>query len=367
MQRSFSCLTFILNSRLHGLNSDYFEEVVPLPELTLLPEEKDGIVGVFDLRGELLPVLDLSHKLGYPMADYRLSDSLIVVKCFQFRIGIIINRFSDIRAISSHEIVSSINTQVDHDLESLTADQSEIIVGVVVREDEVLILSDLENWISVPQITAALDFVIRQKENSQNSDLVSDELSSMEEKQIVFCPAATDEEKTIFRNRAESLKVSLQIQELTDLQPVVVFYLGDHLWGINSGDVREFVDIKKIIPVPCCPTHIIGNANLRGEILTIIDLRAFLNVPVLETSSPCKVIVVEVKETVVGVMVDSIRDAAFLLDLKGMVSATSALPEVESDYLQGAIPYGSDDQQLIALLNLPNLLCKSGLVVDELV
>ncbi|MBE9140887.1 purine-binding chemotaxis protein CheW [Nodosilinea sp. LEGE 07088] len=366
MQQNSSYLTFSLGNYLYGINSDYFEEVIPLPELILLPEVDDGIVGIFDLRGEILPVLDLNYKLGYPKTDYRLSDSLIIIKCFQIKIGIIINGFSDIREISSHEIVNSDPTQMNSDLEDLTTDRSAIIAGVVTREDEVWVLSGLENWLSEAQITAFLGSLTQQEEG-ENIDLPLDELIKTEENEIIFCPTSTDEERAIFRSRAESLKASAQIQELTDLQSFVVFYLGDHLWGIDSGIVREFVDIKKIIPVPCCPKHIIGNANLRGEILTIVDLRVFLNIPVLEILSSCKVIVVEFEEMVMGVRVDSIRDATFLINPKSILSTATALPNLENDYLQGAVPYEEDDQQLVGILNLPSLLFKGGFVVDELV
>lgn len=367
MQQNSSYLTFSLNSRLYGINSDYLEEVLPLPELILLPEVDCGIVGIFDLRGETLPVLDLNNKLGYPTTDYRLSDGLIVVRCSQLQIGIIINGFSDIRTISSQEIVKSSNTQVNGDSESLITDQSEIIAGMAIGEDEIWILNDLEYWILAPRIATILDSLIQQKEDAKNSDLSLNGSILAREKQIIFCPTATNEERAIFRNRTESLKASSQAQELTELQPIVVFALGDRLWGVDSGNVREFVDIKKITPVPCCPIHIIGNTNLRGEILTVVDMRKSLNIPILEISAPCKVIVVEFEDLVVGIMVDNIRDAMFLMNSQDMVSATTALPEVEGDYLQGAIPYEENDQQLIGILNLPKLLLKGGLVIDELV
>jgi len=251
MPQSSSYLTFSLNSRLYGLNSDYFEEVISLPELLLLPEISCGVVGTFDLRGETVPVLDLNSKLGYPTTDYRLSDSLLIVKCSQFKLGIIINGFSSIRTINLHEIVEASNMQDDGALGSLTTNQSEVIAGTTIGEDKIWILNNLEDWFAVPQI-ASIDSLVSQ-ENVQNNNLPLNASGLASEKKNIFCPAATNEERAIFRSRAESLKASLKTQELIELQPIVVFALGGRLWGVDSLQVREFVDIKKITPVPCCP------------------------------------------------------------------------------------------------------------------
>jgi purine-binding chemotaxis protein CheW len=367
MQQNSSYLIFSLNNKLYGIKSNYFEEVLPLPELILLPEVDCGIVGSFDLRGETLPVLDLNNKLGYPQLGYRLSDSLIVVRCSQLRIGIIIHGFPDIRTISLQEIVKSSNNQLNDDLKPLIVDQSEIIIGAALGEDKVWILNDLENWIMASQIRTILDGLICQKEEIRNSNLLLNQSILGEEKQNIFCLTATNEEKAIFRNRAESLKASSQPQEPIESQPLVVFTLGTRLWGIDSGNVREFIDIKKLTPVPCCPIHIIGNTNLRGEILTLVDIRKPLNLPITEIPIPCKAIVVELEDMVVGIMVDSIRDAMFLMNSQDIVSATTALPDVEKNYLQGAIAYEENNQQLIGILDLSKLLVKGGLVIDELV
>jgi purine-binding chemotaxis protein CheW len=368
MQQNYYFI-FKLNSDIYGIDSSYVEEVLSLPELILLPELDCDIVGIFDLRGKMLPVLDLSKSLGYPKTDYHLSDSVIVIRSPQFRIGIIINGFSDMRSISLSEIVKSATHEVESFPEPLPDSSAEIIAGMVISENKIWILNDLENWIKTAQILAALDSFNQQNYHSNNGSQTLDGSTLGEEKTITFCPTATDEERAVFRNRAKSLKVSFQVQEQRELQAIVVFALGEYLWGIDSGSVREFVDIKTIIPVPCCPIHIIGNTNLRGEVLTLVDIRKLLNLPILEISTPCKVMIVQFGDegAVVGIMVDRIHDAMFLLNLQDVVSAATTLPKIERAYLRGVVPYGDNNQQFVGILDLPKLLLKGGLVVDELV
>jgi purine-binding chemotaxis protein CheW len=358
-------LTFSLNGYLYGINSSYVEEVLPLPELILLPEMDGSIVGIFDLRGEILPVLDLSNELGYPKTDYRLSDSLIIARYSELRLGIIIHGFSNIRTISSQEIVKSDTAPMESDPDASPTHLANIIAGMIIDEDKIWILHDLENWISTSQVIGILDAFTQQKKGTKNGNLLLEKSSLEEENKIIFCPTATEAERAIFRNRAESLKTLLQTQEQTELQPIVVFSLGDCFWGIDSDHVREFVDVKKIIPIPCCPIHIIGNTNLRGEVLTIVDIRKSLDIPVLEISVPCKVIVVEIKDAVVGIRVDRIVDATFLLNVQEMILATNVLSDLRNAYLRGTVPYQGNSQQPINVLDLSKLLLKSGLVVDE--
>jgi purine-binding chemotaxis protein CheW len=62
----------------------------------------------------------------------------------------------------------------------------------------------------------------------------------------------------------------------TEEVQVVEFLLGDDTYAVNLFDVREIVEASKITPLPHAPNHIRGIIDLRGEITTIIDLRALI-------------------------------------------------------------------------------------------
>jgi purine-binding chemotaxis protein CheW len=72
--------------------------------------------------------------------------------------------------------------------------------------------------------------------------------------------------------------------------------------------VREFTDLQRIIPVPCCPDYIVGDLNLRGDILTVVDIRQALQMPVVEAAPTAKVMVVPLGDSLVGVLVDQVFD-----------------------------------------------------------
>ncbi|PSB52315.1 chemotaxis protein CheW, partial [filamentous cyanobacterium Phorm 6] len=139
----------------------------------------------------------------------------------------------------------------------------------------------------------------------------------------------------------------------------VVALNGEH-FGINLGVVREFTDIRQVTPVPCTPDRIIGNMNLRGEILTLVDIRNVLNMSP-DTKSLSQAIVVEIEDLVAGVVVDEILDIIHL-NLSDLATIPAAINSVNREYLRGTAFY---EEKIITVLNLQKLFTKGGIVVDE--
>jgi purine-binding chemotaxis protein CheW len=114
--------------------------------------------------------------------------------------------------------------------------------------------------------------------------------------------------------------------------------LNGEFFGVNLNRVREFTDVKKVTPIPCCPGHIIGNMNLRGEILTLIDIRGLLNLPLNSIAEGYKAMVVEVDGIVSGITVEEVYDVMFL-NPKDITSVPTAIHSINDEYLKGATPY----------------------------
>ena len=84
-----------------------------------------------------------------------------------------------------------------------------------------------------------------------------------------FCPDATPEDRAIFHERARNL---MHPPEKFDPCRAVTLcrcrFKGEY-FGVELELVREFSDMYNLTPIPCCPEHIVGNMNLRGNIVTI--------------------------------------------------------------------------------------------------
>jgi purine-binding chemotaxis protein CheW len=361
-----SYFIFSVNQHRYGIDTIYVEEVFALPELTPTPKASRDIVGILDFRGESVPVMNLSITLGQPSLNYRLTDNLVVLKWEDLRIGIIVNQVHDVKTISSDEI----KTEISHKQEWTGVERKKIIAGKVSNED-IVILSNPGNWLWYAEIQELISVkdssAATQARSPSNQQPISGFESPLTQQPTLF-PNATSQEREIFRKRADNLKASVQRQDLKDLKPLMVVALGDDFFGIDVETVREFVDVRKVTPIPCCPSYIIGNMNLRGEILTLIDLREFLepskrSTPTIEGA---KAMVIEVRNVVVGVMVKAIGDTMFLLDQREVMNSPNVSDSINLNkkYLQGIASY---HEKVMTILDIQKIFFNSGLIIDEVI
>ncbi|MCA1990605.1 MAG: chemotaxis protein CheW [Coleofasciculus sp. S288] len=354
-------LVFGLNNCLYGIRKDFIEEIFELPELTLIPQAPRNIVGVVNVRGNSLPIMDLNVRLDHQSSDYRLTDNVVVLKWKDLRAGIIVNEVHEFKIIAPEEI----KTELFHPQKSSIDTQKRIIYGIVRDLEDILILSNPENWLldtEFKSIFSLKDTLQKELQREPELDNFPPNGSNLVSKQNFFCPNATPEERVIFQKRAEFLKQSPDRQDLKSLKPLAVIALNRELFGIDLTLVREFTEIHKVTPIPCCPVHIIGNMNLRGEILTLVDIRRLLNLPLSNIPNGSKSMIVEVEGIVAGVMVEEVCDVMFLLNPQEIRPIPTAIHSINSEYLQGIAPY---QEKMMNLLNLQKLFFKSGFIVDE--
>jgi len=108
-----------------------------------------------------------------------------------------------------------------------------------------------------------------------------------------------------------------------ELNRFIEFSLGSENYAIPLLLVREVVSIPEITPIPKSPSHFLGIMNLRGEIISVVDLRKKLKIEVKKDKEEV-VVIVAIGEKNIGVIVDSINKVlAFSAD------EVSEMPEVE--------------------------------------
>ena len=83
----------------YGLDVRAVREIVWLPELAPIEELPPYITGVFNLRGRVVPVMDLGLRFGHARAPYLTSDRIIVIDSGEARVGVVANELHDVSAI----------------------------------------------------------------------------------------------------------------------------------------------------------------------------------------------------------------------------------------------------------------------------
>ena len=87
---------------------------------------------------------------------------------------------------------------------------------------------------------------------------------------------------------------------------VVEFLLAYETYGIESSYVREICPLKELTPVPCTPPFVLGIINVRGQIISVIDMKIFFDLPEHGLTDLNKVIIVHDEKMEFGILADSI-------------------------------------------------------------
>ncbi len=127
----------------------------------------------------------------------------------------------------------------------------------------------------------------------------------------------------------------------------VTFQLGQEVYGVVVKNVREILRINNISPVPGAPDYIVGITNIRGNVVSVIDGRSRINLPLAEHTDLSRMIVMESKDDIVAVVVDRVAD---IIDLpESLVNASPKLAKGSSSkYISGVM---SREDELIIILD----------------
>ncbi len=348
-------LIFSLNGCRYGVEASCVQEVFFLPELTPVAEAPPDIVGVINLRGNILPVMDLDLRLGHRAREYQLTDSVIVLDLQGFQIGIIVHQVHEVQDLAPEEVTRELFYG-----RKLPAHSHPFVSGVAKVGGGIVMLLNHENLIRYSEAVEPL-ISDESADRFAASENYSKESEAVQRAPRVFCPHATAESRAIFRERAENLRSSTDQQDFAGLLPLAIIGLQGEYFGLELEMVREFTDIRKVTPIPCTPAHIVGNMNLRGEIVTLVDIRSLLNLPLTGITQASKAMVIHIEDVVAGVTVDEVFDVMYLHP-EQIKPIPAAVHSANDEYLRGTAPYGD---KMMTLLDMPKILTKGELTVNE--
>lgn len=113
-------LVFPLNKQLYAFDISVVEELIPLPELTQIGGNIPFIKGVIDLRGTIIPVIDLKMRLGLESREYELDNAVVVIKVSDLIAGVIVDQGSFVIEFPLDDVSSSPEIIQDLDREYIS-------------------------------------------------------------------------------------------------------------------------------------------------------------------------------------------------------------------------------------------------------
>ncbi|MCL5267335.1 MAG: chemotaxis protein CheW [Bacteroidetes bacterium] len=176
------------------------------------------------------------------------------------------------------------------------------------------------------------------------------------------------EKKRILKARAKALAREPKVEEQKYIE-VVEFLLAYEKYGIVSSYVREVYPLKELTPVPCTPRFVLGIVNARGQILSVIDIKKFFDIPEKGLTDLNKVIIIQSDSLPagtprtsgsgpIGILADVILGVSHVA-LGELQPSLPTLTGIREEYLMGV------SRDRVAILDAGKLLSDRNIIVHE--
>ena len=142
-------LTFRLNSEEYGIGILKIKEIIGMMPITTVPQTPEFVKGVINLRGKVIPVIDLRLRFGMESIDYTERTCIIVVEIegskMTVQIGIVVDAVSEVLNVNGDDIEDTPTFA--------TKLNTEYILGMAKMEGGVKILLDIDKVLNADEIS----------------------------------------------------------------------------------------------------------------------------------------------------------------------------------------------------------------------
>lgn len=137
-------LVFSLGDEDYGVNILKVQEIRRYENITKIANTPHYVKGVTNLRGNIVPIIDLRLKFNMENAEFNDHTVVIVVNCLDKVVGFVVDRVLDVMSVDKNNI----QAPPEHAMSTL----SNFIVGLVTVEDRMNILIDVEKMITEDEV-----------------------------------------------------------------------------------------------------------------------------------------------------------------------------------------------------------------------
>jgi purine-binding chemotaxis protein CheW len=139
---------------------------------------------------------------------------------------------------------------------------------------------------------------------------------------------------------------------------VVEFLLGSEHYGIELTSIREIHVLSEFTALPGTPAFVLGLTNVRGQILSVIDIKKLFDLPEKGLTDLNKVIVVRTSHMELGILADAVIGVRSVR-LNELQTSLPTLTGIRAEYLRGLT------KDPLMLLDIDRILSDEKIVVDN--
>ena len=134
------CVTFRLQDEIYGINVMQVQEVLRVTEIAPVPGAPHYVLGIINLRGNVVTVVDTRERLGLDAKEMDESTRIVIIEADKLVVGILVDAVAEVVDLRMSEIESAPSVGND--------ESSKYIQGVASRDGELLILVDLNKLLN---------------------------------------------------------------------------------------------------------------------------------------------------------------------------------------------------------------------------
>ena len=152
-------MTFQIGKEFFGINISYVNEIIAMQSIAAIPEVEDYVKGLINLRGKILPVIDVRVRFKMEPCEYTDRTCIIVIDVKSTMIGLIVERLADVDTIAEDSIAPPPSLgRKEHE-------HNKYVYGLARTGDKVTLLLDPEKLIKQDDIVAAMEEVRKEEQS----------------------------------------------------------------------------------------------------------------------------------------------------------------------------------------------------------
>lgn len=138
-------MTFKCSDEIYGISIKYVNEIIGLSQITKVPETQDYLIGLINLRGKIIPVIDVRIRFGKEPLEYNDRTCAIVIDVKSTVIGLIVDAIDEVAAFAENEITPPPSVS------DLAMQAKKYVFGIGRVNGEVKLLLDPDKLINDPE------------------------------------------------------------------------------------------------------------------------------------------------------------------------------------------------------------------------
>ena len=302
-------VSFSVDRQEYAIHIDDVKEIVQMPEaITTVPWSPHHILGLMNLRDQLLPLVDLRTMFALESMHPDDKSRVIVVTSHGYFLGIVVDGVSEVLRIDK--------------------DTVEALIPALAKEAELSDITDICRLNNGERLVSILSI-----ERFFDSENLQETISELVEENML-------EQENSDHDYADD--------DMEDDNQVVVFKLNHEEFAVPITSIQEVVRIPdELIRVPKSPDFLEGVINLRGIVLPVVDLRRRLEIEGSERSERQRIVVFLIHGIRTGFIVDQVTEVLRLPD--GCVEPSPRISEEHGELFSGMANL-RDSKRMIQLI-----------------